>query len=79
MSMVIREGLLLSLAGIVPGLAIAYAAGRGMQALLVGIRPDDPIALGVAIGITCLTALLGCARPALRASHVDPSRALRAE
>jgi putative ABC transport system permease protein len=79
MRMVIREGLLLSLAGIIPGLAIAYAAGRGMQALLVGIRPNDPIALGVAIGITCLTALVGCARPALRASHVDPSRALRAE
>lgn len=79
MRMVIREGLLLSLAGIIPGLAIAYAAGRGMQALLVGVRPNDPIALGVAIAITCLAALVGCARPAFRASHVDPSRALRAE
>jgi len=79
MNMVIREGLLLSLAGVIPGLAIAYAAGRGMEALLVGIRPDDPIALTVAIVATCLTALLGCARPALRASRVDPSEALRAE
>jgi len=78
-SMVIREGLLLSLAGVIPGLAIAYAAGRGMEALLAGVRPNDPIAIGVAIGATCVTALLGCARPALRASRVDPSEALRAE
>ena len=63
----------------VPGLAIAYIAGRGMQALLVGVQPSDPIALGVAVGATCLTALLGCARPALRAARVDPSEALRAE
>jgi putative ABC transport system permease protein len=79
MSMVMREGLLLSLAGVVPGVAIAYAAGRAMQALLAGVRPNDPIALTVAIGATCLTALLGCARPALRASRVDPTEALRAE
>lgn len=79
MNMVIREGLLLSLAGVVPGLAIAYAAGRGMEALLVGVRPNDPIALTVAITATCLTALLGCARPALRASRVDPTEALRAD
>jgi predicted permease len=79
MTMVVREGLLLCLAGVVPGLAIAYAAGRGMQALLVGVQPSDPIALGVAVGATCLTALLGCARPALRAARVDPSEALRAE
>ncbi|HEX8945046.1 MAG TPA: ABC transporter permease [Gemmatimonadaceae bacterium] len=79
MNMVIREGLLLSLAGVVPGLAIAYAAGRGMEALLVGVRPNDPIALTVAIAATCLTALLGCARPAMRASRIDPNEALRAE
>jgi putative ABC transport system permease protein len=79
MNMVMREGLLLSLAGVVPGLAIAYAAGRGMEALLVGVRPSDPLALTIAIGATVLTALLGCARPALRASRVDPTEALRAE
>jgi putative ABC transport system permease protein len=79
LSMVMREGLLLSAAGVIPGLAIAYAAGRGMEALLVGVRPTDPLALTVAIGVTCLTALLGCARPALRASRVDPTEALRAE
>jgi putative ABC transport system permease protein len=79
MNMVMREGLLLSLAGVIPGLAIAYAAGRGMEALLAGVRPTDPLALTVAIGATCLTALLGCARPALRASRVDPTEALRAE
>jgi putative ABC transport system permease protein len=79
LSMVMREGLLLSLAGVIPGLAIAYAAGRGMETLLVGVRPTDPLALTVAIGVTCLTALLGCARPALRASRVDPTEALRAE
>jgi putative ABC transport system permease protein len=79
MTMVIREGLLLSLAGVIPGLAIAYAAGRGMEAILAGVRPTDPLALTVAIGATCVTALVGCARPAWRASRVDPTEALRAE
>ena len=78
-SIVAREGVMLAVAGIVPGVLVAYAAGRAMQSLLAGIRPNDPTTLGVAVGLCCAVTLIGCLRPALRACGVDPIAALRAE
>src|SRR5881628_2275877 len=40
--MVMMRSAWLSIAGVVPGLALAYAAGRSMQALLAGVTPTDP-------------------------------------
>ena len=79
LTMVLREGLVLSIAGIVPGAALGYASGRAMDALLVGVRPSDPVTMSIAIGLCCAVTLVGCARPALRASRVDPMAALRSE
>ena len=77
--MVLREGLVLALAGIVPGAALAYAAGRGMQALLVGVNPGDALTFASAIALCVVTTVFGCLRPAVRASRVDPMAAIRAE
>ena len=77
--MVLREGLVLALAGIVPGAALASAAGRGMQALLVGVNPGDALTFASAIGLCVVTTVFGCLRPATRASRVDPMSAIRAE
>jgi putative ABC transport system permease protein len=77
--LVLREGLLLALAGIVIGVAVAYAAARGMGALLFGVRPEDPFTLAAATLLCLATAVVGCLRPALRAARVDPLSALRAE
>ncbi|MFL5580254.1 MAG: FtsX-like permease family protein, partial [Gemmatimonadaceae bacterium] len=77
--MVLREGLVLAAAGVVPGVLIAWAAGRGMQALLAGVRPTDPITFGVAVTACVATVVIGCLRPAARAGRVDPMVALRAE
>lgn len=79
LSMFLREGLLLGLGGLVPGVAIAYAAGRGMQALLVGVPPNDPLTVAVCVTLCCLATLIGCLRPALRASRIEPTEALRAD
>jgi ABC-type antimicrobial peptide transport system permease subunit len=79
LSMFLREGLLLGFGGLLPGVAIAYAAGRGMQALLVGVPANDPLTVIVCVSLCCLTTLIGCLRPALRASRTDPIEALRAE
>jgi ABC-type antimicrobial peptide transport system permease subunit len=75
--MVLREGVALAAVGVVAGAAIGYAAGRGMQALLVGVRPADPLTLTAAIAVCFATVLLGCLRPAARAARVDPMVALR--
>jgi putative ABC transport system permease protein len=77
--MIAREGILLALGGLIPGVALALWAGRAMQALLAGVKPDDPVTFSVAIGLCAATALFGSLRPALRASRVDPATALRAE
>jgi len=79
LGLVLREGLMLALAGIVIGLGAAYAAARGMSALLFGVRPEDPLTLGLAALLCLVVALAGCLRPALHAARVDPLSALRAE
>jgi putative ABC transport system permease protein len=77
--LVLREGLALALAGIALGLWGAYAAARGMGALLFGVRPEDPLTLAVAAALCLATAAAGCLRPAVQAARVDPLSALRAE
>jgi putative ABC transport system permease protein len=76
---VLREGLVLALAGVIIGVALAYPSARAMGALLVGVRPSDPMTIGVAAALCFATAIVGCLRPAIRAARVDPITALRAE
>lgn len=77
--MVLREGLLLAFAGLLPGVAVAYAGGRAMQSLLVGVDPWDTPTTVVAALLCVLTTVIGCSRPALRAARVDPIAALRSD
>ena len=77
--MVLLEGVMLAIAGIIPGIAIAYAAGRAMQALLAGVTPGDPATFTIAVVLCAGTTILGCLRPARRAARVDPMTALRAD
>ncbi|HEY2295590.1 MAG TPA: ABC transporter permease [Thermoanaerobaculia bacterium] len=77
--LVLREGLALALIGIALGIAVAYAAARGMGALLFGVRPEDPLTISIAAALCLTIALLGCLRPALHAARVDPLSALRME
>lgn len=77
--LVLREGLALAFIGIAIGVAVAWAAARGMGALLSGVRPEDPLTIAAATALCLATALAGCLRPAMRAARVDPLSALRAE
>ncbi|HEY4219535.1 MAG TPA: ABC transporter permease [Gemmatimonadaceae bacterium] len=77
--MIMRQGLTLALLGAVPGIALAYAAGRAMQALLAGVSPSDPVSLTIGLCLCVVATVVGCARPALRAARVDPISALRSD
>ncbi|HXT18661.1 MAG TPA: ABC transporter permease [Gemmatimonadaceae bacterium] len=77
--MVLREGLVLSLLAILPGVIVAYWAARAMSSLLVGVSPSDPATFGLAVFLCAATTLIGCIRPAVRAARVDPVEALRAD
>jgi predicted permease len=77
--MVLREGVVLATAGVIPGVIVAYAAGRAMQSLLFGVEPADPATLVTAVVVCSLMAIVGSLFPALRAVKVDPARVMRAE
>jgi putative ABC transport system permease protein len=70
---------LLVLAGVLPGIALAYAAGRSMEALLAGVKPFDVATMSAAVGLTGVMAVAGALLPTLKALRVDPIDALRAE
>jgi putative ABC transport system permease protein len=77
--MVVRSGLRLAALGVIIGLAGAYAATRLLEGMLFGIQPTDAQTFAATAAILVLVALLACCVPALRASRVDPIRALRYE
>jgi predicted permease len=77
--MIVSEAMRMAILGVVPGILGAYAAARGMSALLFGVRPEDPLTISVAAALCLATAILGSLRPALRAARVDPMSALRAD
>jgi putative ABC transport system permease protein len=79
LSMVTGQGLRLVVAGLVPGLVLAYLAGRMLQALLVGVTPADAPTFATVIGLTLLMAAAGTLLPTLRAVNVDAVKAMRAE
>jgi putative ABC transport system permease protein len=79
LSMIVWRAVLLAFAGLVPGVLLAYAAGRSMEALLAGVRPTDGVTLAAAIALSFLMTVLGTLAPTVRALRVDPMTALRAE
>ena len=73
------HGMTLTGVGAGAGLALGYAAGRAMQAILFGVHPGDPATFIIAAAIVALVAVSGTLLPALRATRVDPTTAMRTE
>jgi predicted permease len=78
-SILVGSGAKLAAIGLGCGLAIALMAGRLIDSMLYGIRPQDPFAIGGAVLLLGGAALLAALIPALRASRVDPALTLRGE
>jgi putative ABC transport system permease protein len=77
--LVVGGALKLVLAGVIAGVAGAAALGRSLESLLFGVSAFDP-ATYAAAGLTLVVIGLAAATmPALRASRIDPVRALRQE
>jgi putative ABC transport system permease protein len=77
--LVLRQGGELALAGLVLGLAGAWATSRLLENQLYEIKPFDPITLGLGTVMLGILALLACLIPARRAAKVHPMEALRYE
>jgi ABC-type antimicrobial peptide transport system permease subunit len=77
--MVMREVLLLVGAGVLVGIPAAIALTHLIRQLLFGLEPNDPATIVTATIISVLVALFAGFIPALRASRVEPTSALRYE
>jgi putative ABC transport system permease protein len=77
--MVLRRCLFLAAAGIIPGVALAYAAGRSMEALLAGVKPADAVTMTSVVALAAMMTVAGSLAPTVRALRVDPITALRTE
>lgn len=83
LSMVLRESLVMVIAGIVIGIPIAlvtaHAVSDELSDLLFGVKPIDAISLVLAVFVMVTVAVLASYIPARRAAQVEPMAALRSE
>lgn len=79
LKLVLKQGMMLALAGEVIGLAGAFALTRLIRGLLFGVTPNDVTTFVVVAAVLGIVALLACYLPARRATKVDPLIALRYE
>ena len=76
---VLREVLALAAAGLVIGLAAAWATTHFIASFLFGTKPNDPLTTVVSVAILAAAGLAAGYTPAWRASRIDPMTALRNE
>ncbi|MGC1186495.1 MAG: ABC transporter permease [Candidatus Acidiferrales bacterium] len=77
--MVVLQGMLLALIGVIIGVASALALTRLMRTLLFGVKPYDPATIILVAVLLSVVTLVATYLPARRASRVDPMIALRYE
>ena len=77
--MIMGQGTRLVVTGLAAGLVGAVLAARVMRSLLHGVSPTDPVALGLTVAVLVVVGALGSLLPALRASRIEPTEALRSQ
>ncbi|MQA89387.1 MAG: FtsX-like permease family protein [Gemmatimonas sp.] len=77
--MILRQGIGLTLTGVVVGLIAAVAVTRVLASLLFEVSARDPVTFAIVAGVLTLTSLVASYVPARRATRLDPMVALRTE
>jgi putative ABC transport system permease protein len=77
--MVLREGLVLTMVGLLVGLGLGLGVAKVLTHLLYGVSPIDPVSIVVTVALLGAASLLASYIPARRASRIDPMEALRYE
>jgi ABC-type antimicrobial peptide transport system permease subunit len=79
LSLIVRKGMALAIAGVIIGLAAAFALTRLMSNLLFGVNSTDPATFVAIALLLAAVALLASYIPARRAARIDPMISLRSE
>ena len=79
LSMFLREGVILGVAGLALAVPLGYMAARGLTSLLFGVQPSDPPVYGAAALFVLAMTVTVSLRPALRAARIDPAITIRTE
>ena len=79
LNLVLREAGILLAVGLAIGSALAIAAARMASSLLFGLKPSDPLTIGLSVALLAVVAIGASLLPALRASRLEPMNALREE
>ncbi len=75
--MVLREGMALVSVGLVVGVLVALAVGAALRGFIYQVSGHDPVSFAGAALLLSAASLLACYLPALRATRVEPTEALR--
>ncbi|HUR19481.1 MAG TPA: ADOP family duplicated permease [Vicinamibacterales bacterium] len=77
--LVVRQGLMTTVAGIVIGVGGALLLTKYIKTMLFKVTPNDPTTFGMVVFTLAAVALVACYLPARRATRVDPTVTLRGE
>jgi putative ABC transport system permease protein len=77
--MIVRQGGLVAIVGVIVGLGLAYAGSRLIASLLYGVSARDPVVFAATTVLLLTVALVACWLPARRGSRLSPLEALRTE
>jgi len=75
--MILRDAMGLLVAGLAIGIVLVRGAGGVAQAMLYGIKANDAVSLGLAVGALAVAAVCASLIPAARATRVQPLEVLR--
>ena len=79
LTLILRQGLVLTLIGITLGVAGALALTRVMSGMLFGVEATDPLVFVLIVVLLTVVSVIACYLPARKATRVDPVIALRNE
>jgi putative ABC transport system permease protein len=77
--LVVGQAMAMAATGAGIGVLLALWGGKSLHAMLFGVGPRDPLALGGASAFLLAVALVAALAPALRASRIDPTIAMRGD
>jgi putative ABC transport system permease protein len=77
--LILKQGAVLTLAGLILGIIGSFALTRLLMGLLFEVKPTDPATYVIVSILLVVVAVAACLIPSLRATKVDPLVALRYE